>query len=443
MKRIIIFAAAILFTLGTSAQNKEKWSLEKCINHALENNIQIKQKVVNTKYGENQLQQSKSNRLPSLSANMGQSMNFGRSLQYDNTYQNINSSNSYVSVDANVTLYQGSQLKNTIAQRDFELKASLEDLHKAKNDITVLVGAGFLEIMLAQELVRVAENQIKITEQQIDRTDQLVKAGSVEQGKLLELQAQYAQEELRIVEATNRLQIALLDLAQLLDVENVNAFDIEMPTLPELSASPQVHKADDIYSQAVQNRPEIRLAEYNLKSKEMELKVAKGSLYPTLGLGASYNNNYNNKYKNQNGTISFSDQLKNNERKSIGLRLSIPIFNKFQNKTRINNAQLQVADYQLQLENQKLKLRKDIETAYTKAFAALKRYIANQSAVASLQEAFRYMQEKYDLGVVTTVEFNEAKNNLTKSQSDLLQAKYEFIFRSKILDFYNGVPISL
>jgi outer membrane protein len=143
MKRIIIFAAAILFTLGTSAQNKEKWSLEKCINHALENNIQIKQKVVNTKYGENQLQQSKSNRLPSLSANMGQSMNFGRSLQYDNTYQNINSSNSYVSVDANVTLYQGSQLKNTIAQRDFELKASLEDLHKAKNDITVLVGAGF------------------------------------------------------------------------------------------------------------------------------------------------------------------------------------------------------------------------------------------------------------------------------------------------------------
>jgi outer membrane protein len=297
--------------------------------------------------------------------------------------------------------------------------------------------------MLAQELVRVAENQIKITEQQIDRTDQLVKAGSVEQGKLLELQAQYAQEELRIVEATNRLQIALLDLAQLLDVENVNTFDIEMPTLPELSASAQVHKADDIYSQAVQNRPEIRLAEYNLKSKEMELKVAKGSLYPTLGLGASYNNNYNNKYKNQNGTISFSDQLKNNERKSIGLRLSIPIFNKFQNKTRINNAQLQVADYQLQLENQKLKLRKDIETAYTKAFAALKRYIANQSAVASLQEAFRYMQEKYDLGVVTTVEFNEAKNNLTKSQSDLLQAKYEFIFRSKILDFYNGVPISL
>lgn len=439
MKRITTFAILLLFSLAISAQNKEKWSLERCIKHALENNIQIKQKVISTKYGENQLQQAKNNRLPSLNGTIGQSMNFGRSLQADNTYQDRNSANSYLSLNASVTVYQGSQLKNTITQRNFELKASLEDLNKVKSDITILAGAGFLEIMLAKELVRIAKNQSDITEQQIKNTTILVNAGSLEKGKLLELKAQKAQEDLKIVEANNQLQIALLDLAQLLDLDDVNNFDIELPQLSQLSASAQVHKANDIFNQAVGNRPEIRMAEYQLKSKEVELKVAKGSLAPTLGLGVNYDNNYNNKYQ----LTSLTDQLKSNERKSIGLRLSIPIFNRNENKNRISNAQLQVADYQLQLENEKLKLRKDIETAYTKALAALNRYKANQSAVQSLEEAFRYTQEKYNLNVVTTVEFNEAKNNLAKAQSDLLQAKYEFIFRSKILDFYNGIPISL
>lgn len=450
MKRYILLTSLLIGTLLTAGAQPKKWTLQQCIDYALEHNVQIKKEVLNTKYRTNQLQQSKNDRLPAVNANVGSSLNFGRSLGNDNTYSNVNSMSADGYIGAEIDLFNGFQKKNTIAQNDFTLKASLKDLQKAKDDISIAVAADFLEVLLAEELERIANAQLKITQQQIDRTKQLVEAGSLAQGKLLEIKAQLALEQLQLVDAQNKRQLALLNLAQLLDLNQSIDFDVELPKISEVTGAETPEKSANIFDQAVASRPEIASAQYVLDSKQKQLEVAKGGLMPTLSLGASYRNNYYNKARkivdiNAGITqkISFSEQVKNNDREAIGLTLRIPIFNKFQNKTRISNAKIDIEQAELDLENQKLRLRKDIETAYTLAISALKRFQANQSATVSLNEAFRYTAEKYSMGVVTTVEYNEAKNNLTKSQSDLLQAKYEYIFRSKILDFYNGIPISL
>jgi outer membrane protein len=250
-----------------------------------------------------------------------------------------------------------------------------------------------------------------------------------------------AREELDVVNRQNSLQISLLNLAQLLELESNANFDIETPELPEIHAQASIIESAGIYSKAVENRPEIKSADYQLKSAETQLKIAKSALYPTLYARAGFGDGYYNMLNVQED--DFGTQFKNNNNEYIGLSLNIPIFNKFQNKTNIENSKLQIMNRQLELESAKKDLRKQIEQAYTNAVAALKRYNANQVAVKSMQESFRYIEEKYNVGKVNSVEYNDAKSKLAIAQSDLIQAKYEFIFRSKILDFYNGIPIQL
>jgi outer membrane protein len=295
----------------------------------------------------------------------------------------------------------------------------------------------------------VAEDNVKITQLQLDRTGKLVDAGSLAKGSLLEIEAQYAREELDVVNAKNRQQLAYLALYQLLELPSTESFLIEKPSLPEIGANISLLNSMDVFKNAVQLRPEVKGAEYKLESARNQLLVAKGNLLPSLSFGGSYNNNYNNKYQypdppyGTGETIPFGKQLKSNERYGFGISLNIPIFNRFQGKTGVSNAQIQVENNELQLQNTKNLLRKDIEQAYTNALAAFKRYIANQKAVISSKEAFRYTEEKFNVGMINSVEYNQSKNNLSKAQSDLLQAKYEYIFRTKILDFYNGQPIEL
>ncbi len=194
----------------------------------------------------------------------------------------------------------------------------------------------------------------------------------------------------------------------------------------------------EVFKNAAQIRPEVKSAEFDLEASQKAVDVAKGSLYPSLYIGGNYNNWYNNRYPND-----FQTQLKNNESYGFGATLSIPIFSKFQTRTTISNAKLDVISKELNVQNTKNELRQEIETAYTNAVASLKKYMASSKAVASMQEAFRYTEEKFNVGMVNSVEYNQAKNNLTSAQSDLTQAKYEYIFRTKILDFYNGMPIEL
>lgn len=445
MIRTIFTITYLLFVaLFASLHAQEVWSLQKCINYALDNNIKIKQGVISTQYQQNQLKQSKFSRLPNLNGQMSQNLNFGRSLTYDNTYKNINSSESDFGLGTNLPVFQGFQISNSISKLELDLQASVEDLAKAKSDITVNIASTYLEILFAKDLVTVSQDQLNVTNLQIKQINEKVEAGSLARGSLLEIEAQAAGEELNLVNAQNQLQLAKLKLTQLLELPLKDNFDVEVPALPEIQAQASIASSVEVYKSALQTRPEIKGADLRYQSSKYQLKIAQGTLYPTVSLYANIYDSYNDKYTDINGnSIAFSNQLRNNQRKGVGVQMNIPIFSRFQNKLQIDNARLQVLNTELDLESAKKLLRSDIETAQTNAIAALNRFISNQKAVSSMKEAFRYSEEKFSVGLVNAVEYNTAKTKLAKSESDLLQAKYEFIFRTKILDFYRGLPLTL
>lgn len=440
----IIFLVFFVMSSSFRSNAQNVWSLQECIDYALENNIQIKQQELNAKYYEIQVDQAKSNRLPNLNAQIGNDNSFGRSLTYLNTYKNVNSSSITGGAGMNFTIFNGMILSNTIEKQQLDLQATLKDLQKAKDDIMLSIARSYLEILFAEELVLVDSAQLEVTMQQINRTKQLVDAGSLAKGALLEIQAQLAREELQLVNDQNTVQLTYLTLFQFLELPIAESFTIEKPLLPEIKANMSMANSLDVFNNAMNSRPEIQAAQLRVKSAETDLEIAKGSRYPSLNFNANYYNLYNNKYTDINGTdIAFGDQLKNNGRSSVGLSLNIPIFNRFQVKNGISNASLQISDFKYRLQTSSNVLRKDIELSYTNALAALNRYVSTQKAVVSMEEAFRYVEEKFNVGMVNSVDYNLQKNQLTSAKSQLLQAKYEYIFRTKILDFYNGVPIEL
>ena len=230
----------------------------------------------------------------------------------------------------------------------------------------------------------------------------------------------------------------------MLELVYTEKFDVEIPALPEVNAQASVISAQDVYLTALKQRPEIRGAEFRFQSTQYQLKMAQGVFFPTLSFFANYYNLYNNKYTDLKGAnISFSDQLSNNQRKGLGFQMNIPIFNRFMTKLQVDNAKIQMMNTQLDLEGAKKLLRQEIETAQTTAITSFNKFKSTEKAVTSMREAFRYSEEKFNVGMVNAVEYNTAKTNLVKASSDLLSAKYEFIFRSKILDFYRGIPITL
>lgn len=438
----LILGIFIAGVINTNAQNV--WSLQQCIDYAIENNIQIKRQELNTQYNETLVKQAKNDKLPNLNAQFGGDYSGGRSLTYENTYENYSSTSVSGGLGTNWTLFNGMTLSNTVKQRQLDLEATLYDLEKTKDDITLLIAAEYLQILFAEEIILVTEANIEVTKQQIERTRQLVEAGSLAKGALLEIEAQLAREELQLVNNQNQIDLAYLNLYQFLELPMEESFKVEKPSLPEIQANVTMINAFDVFNTAMNVRPEIKAAQIRVESAMKQLAIAKGYRYPSLTFGANYYNLYNNQYKDIYGDrIEFSEQLKNNGRSSVGLTLNIPIFNRFQVKNNITNSELQINDFKYQLQQSRNVLRKDIELAYTNALAALNRYISTEKAVESMKEAFRYTEEKFNVGMINSVEYNQSKNNLTVAQSDLLQAKYEYIFRTKILDFYNGVPITL
>ena len=248
MIRTIFTITYLLFVaLSASLQAQEIWSLEKCVNYALDNNIKIKQGVINTQYQQNQLKQTKFSRLPNLSGQMSQNLNFGRSLTYDNTYKDINSSQTDFGVGTNVPVFQGFAITNNITKLELDLQASIEDLAKAKSDISVNIASTFLEILFAKDLVKVSEDQLQVTYLQIKQINEKVEAGSLAKGSLLEIEAQAAGEELSLVNAKNQLQLAKLRLTQLLELGLTDNFDVEVPSIPEISAQASIVSSGEVY----------------------------------------------------------------------------------------------------------------------------------------------------------------------------------------------------
>ncbi|WP_439181475.1 TolC family protein [Carboxylicivirga taeanensis] len=448
-KSLIALACIILITLTTKAQdslkqvwgeNKKQWSLLECINYAHENNITIQRQAINTEYQENVLKQSKRNQLPDLNASIGAQYNSGFNWTENGGATLSNSQRYNSNLSSNVSVFEGLNKQNTIKRNKVDLLAALEDMEKTKNDIGLQITGHYLQILFNKELLNVAKEQYETSQLQMDRTKKLVDAGSQAMGSYLEIKSQAAKEALNVTQQENALAMSLLSLAQLLDLERPIEFDIETPELPELNAFTS-DLPRNVYSTALEIMPEIKSANYKVSSSEYDLKIAKSYVYPSLSIGANYGTSAYFLEGATNG--AFEDQWKDNRGGGIGATLRIPIFNKLQARNGIANAKLSVLDAQYQLKQEKLTLRKSIQQAYADAMAAYNNFLSSQEAVNSFAESFRYTEKKFNVGLVNSVDYNVAKTDFTRAQSDLLQSKYEYILRTKILDFYKGIPIEL
>ena len=438
MKRTVISLSLSL--LGAfQLQAQETWDLQRCITHAIEHNLSIKQKEAARNQSEVELNTAQWSRMPNLNGNIGQSFNFGRALQADNTYGNRNTRNTNFSLGTNIPLFTGMQIPNSIALSKLNLKAATEDLAKAKEDISIQVASYFLQVLFNEELTKIARNQVALSQEQLDRKIAFFRNGKASEAEVLEAKSRLAQDQLSLVQAENNHQLALLDLSQLLELPSPEGFQINVPDIDNFSV--HLTLPEEVYAQAMMNKPAIKAAQYRLQGAEKSIKIAQSGYYPQLSFGAGIGTNYYHLSGIENAP--FSAQWDQNMNKYLQFSLSIPIFNRFQTRNRVKSARIQHTALSWQLEESKKALYKEIQQAYYNALAAESKYKSSQSANESAEASFRLMSEKYANGKASATEYNEMRTAWMKALSDGVQAKYEFVYRSKILDFYKGVPLTL
>ena len=451
MRRIIVGSMMAFLSAIAPANAQEQtapWSLEACINYAYANNLQLKQKMEEQEARKVELHTSKHSWLPAVNANMGQSFQFGRSTSKSGVIVDQNAANTTFNINLDMPIFDGFKIPNDIAARKLDLQAAIESLNKAKEDLAVNIASYYLQVLYNKELQRVAQLQVDLDREQVNKTEAMVNAGKVPLSQLYDIKAQLAKDEVTLTEAANNVQLALLDLAQSLELERSDrSFDIVTPQITDAVAEnmSSILPPETIFDQAVTFKPQIKEQEYLLESQKRMLKVAQAGYYPKLNFGASYSNGY---YHTSMGgefadTRSFGDQLKQNGQKIVGFSLSIPLFNRFQVRNSVRSARIGINNQQLMLENSKKTLYKEIQQAYYNATAAQEKYQASDKSVAASKEAFDYAQVRYAAGKSTVFEFNEAKTKYAQSLAEQAQAKYDFIFRAKILDFYRGTPLKL
>ena len=438
MKRTVISLSLTL--LGAfQLQAQETWDLQRCITHAIEHNLSIKQKEAARNQSEVELNTAQWSRMPNLNGNIGQSFNFGRALQADNTYGNRNTRNTNFSLGTNIPLFTGMQIPNNIALSKLNLKAATEDLAKAKEDISIQVASYFLQVLFNEELTKIASNQVALSQEQLDRKVAFFQNGKASEAEVLEAKSRLAQDQLSLVQAENNHQLALLDLSQMLELPTPENFRISVPDIDGFTAD--LSMPEEVYAQAMMNKPAIKAAQYRLQGAEKSIKIAQSGYYPQLSFGAGIGTNYYHLSGIENAP--FSTQWDQNMNKYLQFSLSIPIFNRFQTRNRVKSARIQHTALSWQLEESKKALYKEIQQAYYNALAAESKYKSSQSASESAEASFRLMSEKYANGKASATEYNEMRTAWMKALSDGVQAKYEFMYRSKILDFYKGVPLVL
>jgi outer membrane protein len=452
---IFVFICLLASYPGILIAQDKVWTLQECIQYAIDNNIQIKQQALQTMYQENALEQSKLNLLPTLSGQASHDYSFNRTLD-QTTYQYVdqNGQSNRFYLGGSLNLFSGLQNYNTIRRNKYQLMASEQDLQRIKDNISLNIALAYLQILLNSELVTTTDNQLQITRQQIEKTKKMFEAGSIAKGNLLQIEAQAASEELQLINLQNQLDISYLTLTQMLELESPEGFQIVAPQIFLDTTTVITGDIDDIFAQAQGLRPEIKSAELTLNASEIDLKIAQGARSPRLSMSHSVSTMYSNirqKFLEFDpvtslpvyGDYPFSEQFNDNLNYGIGFTLNVPILNGWQVNKNIANSKISIDNYRYALEGEKKNLYKSIQQAYADAVAALKKYSASIKAVASMEESFRYTEQKFNVGMVTPVDYNAAKTQLLNAQSDMSQAKYEFIFKTKVLDFYKGLPLNL
>lgn len=428
-------------TLALPASAQQAWDLRQCIDYAIEHNLTIKQQEENRNQSEVDLHTAKWSRLPNLNGSASHSFNFGRSLQADNTYQSINTQNTNFSLNTSVPLFTGMQIPHNIALQKLNLKAATEDLQKAKDDISLQIASLYLQVLYNQELALIARQQVALSQEMLEQKKAYLDNGKASEAEWYEAKSRVAQDELSAVQAENNCRLALLDLSQLLELPTPDGFSIVSPDIDEHHLSGSIVAPDDIFQEAVLSKPAIKAATYRLEGAAHSIRIAQSAYYPQLSFGAGIGTNYYkvNGYQNN----SFGSQLKDNFSQYLGFSLSVPLFNRFATRNQVRSARIRQNTLSWQLEEAKKTLFKEIQQAYYNALNAESQLKSSATADEAAAASFELMKEKYAQGKANATEYNESRTNWMKAVSNRLQAKYDYVFRTKILDFYRGIELRL
>lgn len=444
--RKIIFSILLAASLSPSFAQKS-WTLEECINYAVEHNIDLKKMDLQKQNAEITLHTSKMSRLPDLNAGLGQSFGFGRSKNRDGVLADRNSASTNFNANLSAPIFTGLRISNEVAANKLALKAISEELNQSKQDLGIRITNLFLQVLFNKELVKISEQQLMLAKEQLDKTELLVKAGKSPESELYESKSVYATNEQSLVEAQNAYMLSQLDLAQALEIDDTNSFAVQDPLLEEslLNGEILLTEKNSIYATALQNRASVKAAKYRIEESKKNVNASKAGYMPTLSFGAGYSNGYYHNYGKENAqyNTSFSEQIKANNSYNLGFNLNIPIFDRFATRNRVKSAKINVVLQEINLIQAEKNLKKEVEQAYYNAIASNEKFKSAEKSLQAAQIAYTYMQQRYDAGKATAFEFGELKARIGKSEAQLAQAKFEFILRCKILDFYMGKPIRL
>ena len=428
------------FFIFISIQAQQIWSLEDCIDYALKNNISLKQSELNIELNKNEYFQSKMELLPSINISNSFNNNRGRYINpFTNQFDEEVSSSLNLSYNSNFSLFNGFKNINQIKKAANESLKSIYDLESAQNDLISSIALSYLQILFNEELYQTSLSQLDLTKNQQNRIKTLVEAGSIAQGELLNIQSQLALEEQQLIQAENQLNLSKLQLAQLLELdqyENLNVLKLNIK-VPIFKIQNNINTD---YAIALNTQSSIKSSELQINSALYDLKIAKANYLPNLTIGYRISTLY---LDNVDDMFAFNEQLENNQQSAIYLSLNIPIYNKWSVRNSVAQSKIQIENSHLIAQQAKNQLRKNMEQAYADQLAAYKKYQATQKAVIAFKEAFTYINERYELGMVNSYEFNESKNKLITAESDELRAKYDLIFKVKLYEFYTSLKFEL
>ncbi len=441
-----------LWLLPAPVSAQQLMPIKEAISQALQNNLQVKQAQFQAALSEEDLKQAKSQFYPSLNAQMSGNMRFGR--YFDQTtgqlVPSVNTANVGASTD--IPIFQGFQRINQILVNKNQLSADQSNVEKVRNDLVLSVATTYLEALTNQDLLTAAEQQLNLSQQQLTVAEANYEVGNNTLADLSQAKSQVATDELNVTSAQNAFELSMLNLKQLMEMDPAEDIVLEKPEIADIEQAETPYTASAVYQQALIAQPDIKTAEFSTAAAKSNIDVAKGGHYPTLGFGAGYGTSVSSVASQpikfdpdgmpiEYGRVSFRDQLRNNESPYIGLTLNIPIFNRFQNKINVNRAKINYQNAQTNEQLAKNNLNKIVNQAILDLRSAGKRYSSTETAFESSRDAFEVIRQRYEVGLANSVELFTAQTTMNKAEFDHIQAKYDLLFRSKVIDFYLGNEI--
>ncbi len=437
--KILTLLTALLGVLGTQAQEK-RWTLRECIDYALENNITIKQSELDVENASYDKLSALGNFVPSISGSGSLSSNTGANINpVTNAFETTTFTSFTTGFNVGWTLFDGLRNLRQLQRAKLNRILSQYNLGKSKDDIALFVANSYLQVLLNKESLKVIEKQHEITLEQLQRTKDLVDAGVLPQGDLLEIEATSADELTRIVQAENAVQIARISLAQTLLIKDYESFDVsEQEYL--VPGSEMVEKPiEQIIARARDARYEVQIAEQNKLLAEKDVQLARGAYYPTFTAFFGYNTRWAD---NDAFDRDFTQQLYENDGFSYGVQVNVPILNGFNTRTNVLRNKVNVKRTEYQLEQAELDLDSNVYQAYLDAKGAAEAFEAAQVAVRAQERAYDYAKDRYDVGLTNAFDFSQSKFRLENAQSQVVQTKFDFIFKLKVLELYFGIKIA-